>query len=201
MVLRRASSRNATCLSDDDTTNRIIDQEPIIKKQRNSDKTRLRTGVYTSGVIATTLDEQHIVLFQTNIGYAGEFIDSILSKRNIEKAPPLLMCDALPSNKPSMVITYLCFCNSHARRQFYDVLSHFSEEVEHILGRYSQIWIVDEETENMTETDRLAHHKTHSLPIMTEVKQWGSDHFKNNTVEENSGLGKAIKYFGTDHIG
>ncbi|NQY65777.1 MAG: hypothetical protein HRT38_19185 [Alteromonadaceae bacterium] len=65
--------------------------------------------------------------------YAGEFIDSILSKRNMEHAPPLLMCDALPSNKPSKVITYLCFCNAHARRQFYDVLSHFSEEVEHVL--------------------------------------------------------------------
>ncbi|NRB65304.1 MAG: transposase, partial [Saprospiraceae bacterium] len=179
----------------DDTTNRILDQKSIIKKQRNSDKTRLRTGVYTSGVIATTMDNQHIVLFETNIGYAGEFIDSILSKRNMENAPPLLMCDALPSNKPSRVIIFLCFCNAHARRQFYDVLSHFSEEFEHILGRYSQILIIDEETQNMTDTDRLTHHKTHSLPIMEEIKQWGCDHFKDNTVEENSGLGVAIKYF------
>ena len=181
----------------DDTTNRILDQKPIIKKQRNSDKTRLRTGIYTSGVIATTLDDQHIVLFQTDIGYAGEFIDSILSKRNMENPPPLLMCDALPSNKPSRVIIYLCFCNAHARRQFYDVLSHFSEEVEYVIERYSLIWSFDEETQiqNMTETDRLAHHKTHSLPIMEEIQQWGSEHLKNNTVEENSGLGLAIKYF------
>ena len=179
----------------DDTTNRILDQQPIIKKQRNSDKTKLRKGVYTSGVIATTLDGQHIVLFQTDIGYAGEFIDSILSKRNMENAPPLLMCDALPSNKPSKVITYLCFCNAHARRQFYDVLSHFSEEVEYILERYGLIWCFDEETQNMTGAERLAHHKTYSLPIMEEIKQWGCKHFENNTVEENSGLGKAIKYF------
>jgi transposase len=37
----------------DDTTNRILDAKPIIKKQRNSHKSAERTGVYTSGVIAT----------------------------------------------------------------------------------------------------------------------------------------------------
>ena len=181
----------------DDTSNRILGQKPLIKKQRNSDKTRLRTGVYTSGVIATTLDDQHIVLFETNIGYAGEFINSILSKRDMINSPPLLMCYALPSNKPSKVIIYLCFYNSHARRQFYDVLSHFSEEVEHILERYSLIWSFDDETQtkNMTEPDRLIHHQTHLLPIMEEIKELGSQHLENNTVEENSGLGKAIKYF------
>lgn len=181
----------------DDTTNRILDQQPIIKKERNSNKTKLRTGIYTSGVIATTMDNQHIVLFETNIGYAGEFIDSILSQRNMEHSVPLLMCDALPSNRPSKVIVYLCFCNSHARRQFYDVLSHFSEEVEYVIDRYSQIWINDEETQtkNMTVTDRLTYHKKHSLPVMEEIKQWGSEHLKNDTVEENSGLGKAISYF------
>ena len=75
------------------------------------------------------------------------------------------------------------------------MLSHFSEEVEYVLERYSLIWSFDEETQNMTEADRLAHHKTHSLPIMEEIQQWGNEHLKNNTVEENSGLGLAIKYF------
>jgi hypothetical protein len=37
----------------DDTTHRILDVKPVIKKARNSEKTRTRTGVYTSGVIAT----------------------------------------------------------------------------------------------------------------------------------------------------
>ncbi|NRB62778.1 MAG: transposase [Saprospiraceae bacterium] len=47
----------------------------------------------------------------------------------------------------------------------------------------------------MTEPDRLIHHQTHSLPIMEEIKELGSQHLENNTIEENSGLGKAIKYF------
>ena len=44
----------------------------------------------------------------------------------------------------------------------------------------------------MTTTDRLAYHEKHSLPIMEEIKHWGSEHLKNNSVKENSGLGKAI---------
>ena len=61
----------------DDTTHRILDAKPIEKKRRNSDKIHLRSGVYTSGVIATTKHHQDIVLFETNIGHAGEFTDSI----------------------------------------------------------------------------------------------------------------------------
>ena len=58
----------------DDTTNKILDAKPIMKKRRGSNKDVLRTGVYSSGLIAT-LDKKDIVLFQTNIGHAGEFID------------------------------------------------------------------------------------------------------------------------------
>lgn len=87
----------------DDTTNRILDQKPIEKKIRNSDKTRVRNGIYTSGVIATTADGRSIVLFETNIGHAGEFIDSILINRAATSVAPIIMSDALASNKPSVL--------------------------------------------------------------------------------------------------
>ena len=58
----------------DDTTNRILDQKPIEKKCRNSDKTRMRSGIYTSGVIATTSGGHNIVLFETNIGARHEVV-------------------------------------------------------------------------------------------------------------------------------
>ena len=83
----------------DDTTHRILDQKPIEKKIRNSDKTRLRKGVYTSGVIATTADGRDIVLFETNIGHAGEFIDSILTNRTATCKMPMIMSDALVTNR------------------------------------------------------------------------------------------------------
>ena len=181
----------------DDTTNRILDAKPIEKKARNSDKMRTRTGVYTSGVIATLTDNRDIVLFETNIGHAGEFIDSILHKRRQSCAKPLIMSDALASNRPTVREAITSLCNSHARRQFVDVINHFPEEVEHVLNRYGEIWVNDEHTkaEKLTPSARLIYHQQHSMPIMEEIKLWGETHFANETVEENSGLGKAIRYF------
>jgi transposase len=182
----------------DDTTNRILDQKPIEKKIRNSDKTRVRKGIYTSGVIATTADGSSIVLFETNIGHAGEFIDSILINRAATSVTPIIMSDALTSNKPSVLsIIIESLCNSHARRQFVDVISHFPTEIEYVLKRYGKIWTNEHETveQELSPKERLAYHKKHSLPIMKEIKKWGETHFAKKTVEENSGLGKAISYF------
>ena len=195
--------RSASWYYADDTTHRILDAKPEIKKVRNSDKTRLRTGVYTSGVIATLGDNRDIVLFETNIGHAGEFIDSILHKRSQSCVKPLIMSDALASNRPTVRDAITSLCNSHARRQFVDVINHFPDEVEHILKRYGEIWVNDDHTkaEKLTPSARLAYHHQHSQPIMEEIKLWGETHFANETVEENSGLGKAIRYFIKHYVG
>jgi len=190
----------------DDTTNRIIDQKAVEKPCRNSDKTRLRTGVYTSGVIATIAtetDTHSIVLFETNIGHAGEFIDSILTNRDKLAGTPIIMSDALPSNKPSVREATVSLCNSHARRQFVDVINHFPDEVEHVLTRYGEIWTNDHKTRDLalTATERLAYHAAHSQPIMEEIKEWGETHLNNETIEANSGLGKAITYFNKHYVG
>jgi transposase len=181
----------------DDTTHRILDAKPIEKKVRNSNKTQLRSGVYTSGVIATTRDNRHIVLFETNIGHAGEFIDSILHKRARSSRAPIIMSDALPSNQPSVLKAVISLCNCHARRQFVDVINHFPDEVEHILKRYGEIWTNEHQVieQELTPVMRLAYHKQHSLPVMAEIKRWGETHLSEGSVEENSGLGKAIRYF------
>jgi len=181
----------------DDTTHRILDQKPVMKKQRNGKKERLRSGVYTSGVIATSLGDHRIVLFETNIGHAGEFIDSILSQRDPSRPPPLIMSDALASNRPTVVLSKQSLCNSHGRRQFFDLLSHFTDEVEEVLCLYGQIWVLEDETieQQLSLAERLAYHQKHSLPIMARIKRWGEEALQNETVEANSGLGKAIGYF------
>jgi hypothetical protein len=181
----------------DDTTNRILDAKPIEKAVRGSDRTQLRSGVYTSGVMATTKDNRSIVLFETNIGHAGEFIDSILHKRAKGCAKPIIMSDALASNRPSQCDATISLCNSHARRQFVDVISHFPDEVEHVLSRYGEIWGNDQHTKTQEHTacERLAYHQLHSLPIMDEIKCWSEQRLANGDIEENSSLGKAVKYF------
>ncbi len=189
----------------DDTTHRILDQKPIMKKQRNSQKEKLRTGVYTSGIIATIRENNKIILFETNIGHAGEFLDSVLKDRNGSLSPPIIMSDGLTSNRPSKntVPAIISLCNSHGRRQFYDLLSHFREEVEHVLLRYGVIWDNEDQAieQALCDKQRLKYHQKHSLPIMEAIRLWGNTHLINETVEENSGLGKAIRYFDKHYEG
>ncbi|MFT6122236.1 MAG: hypothetical protein ACJASG_000759 [Oleiphilaceae bacterium] len=181
----------------DDTTHRILDATPIEKKVRGRDKTQLRSGVYASGIIATFENNHDVVLFDTSIGHAGEFIDQILAHRHDNTPMPIIMSDALGSNKPSVCIAILALCNSHARRQFADVISHFPLEVEHILQRYEVIWTNEHETvdQSLNPAQRLAYHQQHSLPVMEEIKQWGETKLQSEQVEDNSALGKAIRYF------
>ena len=180
----------------DDTTHRILKQKPIEKKKRRSEKTQIRTGIYASGIIATR-DERPLVLFQTNIGHAGEFIDEILVHRQPDKPPPILMSDALSSNNPTVRQTYQAACNAHARRQFVDVLAAFPQDVEWVLQRYQMIWTHDDKTveQKMTATQRLDYHREHSLPVMDDIYRWCEQQLTDEIVEENSGLGKAMAYF------
>lgn len=179
----------------DDTGHRILDQQPIEKPNRRGQGTRTRSGVYTSGVIALDGDGHRIVLFQTNIGHAGEWIDEILSARDSALAPPVVMSDALASNTP-LIETQQALCNAHARRKFVDVINHFPESVELVLTTYAAIWQHDDESraQNYTPEQRRDYHAEHSLPVMKMLKQWGESQLSDGEVEANSGLGKAIQY-------
>ena len=180
----------------DDTTHRILDQSEQIKVQRKTQQAQKRTGTYASGLIATTNDHD-IVLFQTNIGHAGEWIDEILQKRDPGQAPPLLMSDALSSNIPTTTTVIHALCNSHGRRQFVDILTPFPEEVEYVLNLYQQIWVNEDaaKAQSLTPAERLAYHRQHSLPVMEQIRQWGQHQLDTEQTEANSGLGKAIRYF------
>jgi hypothetical protein len=80
---------------------------------------------------------------------------------------------------------------------FVDIIHQFSEQVEWVLERYKHIWINDDHVvkQAMSDRQRLAYHQQQSLPVMQEIRKWGIQHFKDETVEENSSLGKAIAYF------
>jgi transposase len=107
------------------------------------------------------------------------------------------MSDALASNCPTVTTTMTSLCNSHARRQFIDVINHFPEEVKHIIKRYGEIWSHDHHIaeQQLSLAKRLEYHQTHSLPVIAEIKLWGETHLADETIEANSGLGKAIRYF------
>ncbi len=188
---------DAPFLDIDDTHNRILSQQPEMRSNRHGSGQRLRSGVYTSGLIATLADSNHeIILFETSLGHAGEHLDSILSQRDSNLPAPVVMSDALSSNTSSYP-TIQTNCNAHSRRQFYDVATTRPEEVEWLLERYSLIWQHDSHSKNTNHTpaERLSYHKDHSLPVMQELHSWATKHATDADFEEHSGFGKAINYF------
>jgi serine phosphatase RsbU (regulator of sigma subunit) len=148
-------------------------------------------------LIATWVNEQNVVLFKTNIGHSGEWIDEVLTGRLADLTAPIVMSDALSSNMPRSMACQISLCNAHSRRKFVDVLSNFPEEVEYVIDAYAVIWQNDTRTEEdkLTSKERLAYHKAHSLPVMESLRAWCSTHLLEEATEENNGLGKAIKYF------
>ena len=200
-ALKQASA-NAWHFNLDDTGNRILSETAVEKPKRNGKGNRQRTGIYSSCLIANLKTDSQgeawqVVLFQTNIGHAGEWIDEILGGRDEQLAAPIVMSDALTSNRPQQQPCRISLCNVHSRRKFVDVMSHFPEDVTTVLERYAAVWVNDDHTRDqlMNPADRLAYHQKHSLPVMKDLRSWCEAALEEERVEENSGLGKALRYY------
>lgn len=181
----------------DDTGNKILKEKAVDKPNRNGKGTRKRTGVYSSCLIATDENARKTVLFKTNIGHSGEWIDEIFANRAEGLPLPIVMSDALSSNTPQSTSSITSLCNSHSRRKFFDVRKNYPEEVEYVLESYGAIWHNETitETEKMSVKARLDYHTKNSLPVMLELKAWCEKKSQEKATEENNGLGRAIRYF------
>jgi len=179
----------------DDTTNRILAQQPI-KKTRGG-KERLRSGIYTSACLALTDKQKRLVLFQTNVGHAGEWMEEILKNRDPNKDPPLIMSDALSANQVQGIPTQKALCNAHGRRGFVELAAQHVDEVLFALEQYQHAWMNESHcVENgLPDDERLAYHQTHSLPHMETLLTWCEEQLSTEVVEANSNLGRAMNYF------
>ena len=193
-LIRQAA--NAMSYMIDDTHNKILQQQPEMRDNRNGKGTRLRTGVYTSGLIALLNTDKEIVLFETSLGHAGEHLDSILIKRESNLPKPLVMSDALSSNNSAIMEVEQSNCNAHCRRQFYDLEEKKPKEVGFVLNKYKNIWVNEQEIKDklLDFNQRLKYHQEKSLPIMKELKNWALEQRDSPEFEESSALGKAVKY-------
>lgn len=181
----------------DDTHNKIMGAVPIEKKKRNGKGMNLRVAVFTSLVIATLADEKRIVLYKTNIGHAGEMIDSILEQRPKDLGAPILMSDALSWNKPSRAAVMHSLCMAHARREFCDIFDQYPEQCSAIIQKIDLLFDYDREAkeQGMDPAQRLAWHQKKSLPIMNELKDSFIESMEAGRVERNSNVGGAMGYF------
>jgi transposase len=199
MPIHRALKQEASCAEVyllDDTSNRILEQMPEYREKRNGKGQQLRTGVYSSGLIAFTAEGKEIVLFETSLGHAGELLDSILKNRAPELPPPITMSDASSNNTPVARPVDAGYCNGHSRRKFFDLEKKYPEEVNWVLDTYGIIWEAERKAkeEGLEPQKRLEHHKKDSLPAMERLRAWALEKQNAENFEENGALGDAICY-------
>ena len=194
-ALKYAAAQASTFLIDD-THNKILNAKPILKPNRTKKGHKLRSGVYSSGMMAL-MDDHVITIYNTDIGHAGELADDVLRHRDKALPSPNYMCDASSNNTVTVCQVQLNLCNAHARRQFIDVETAFPDEVSWLTDQYEIIWCNNNVSKklNNTPTERLAYHVQHSLPVMDTILQWCQVTLASTDAEHYSGLGKAQKYF------
>ena len=154
-----------------------------------------RTGIFTSGVV-TTSEGHKIALFFTGRQHAGENLADVLQRRAAGLPPPIQMSDALSRNAPKSIATLVGKCLAHGRRQFVKITPNFPEECRHVLEALGDVYHNDQlaRERGLTRIERLHFHQQHSRPVMDDLQKWLDAQLKENKVEPNSGLGKAISY-------
>lgn len=196
----KAMAANGTIFHIDDTTNRILQQEPVLKTRAG--KQRWRTGVYSSVCVAILACDKRLILYQTSVGHGGEWIEEILQGRDSQLDTPVVMSDALSANRVLKPVTDVAFCNAHGRRNFAELNEQHPRQVLKLLQLYKQIWSHEThcQQQQLSDSERRDYHEQHSLPVMLQIRAYCQLHLASEAeepaaVEPNSNMGKAMRYF------
>ncbi|MEM3170752.1 MAG: IS66 family transposase [Candidatus Nitrosotenuis sp.] len=183
----------------DDTPARILsliaeNQETAAQAPESAEATP-RTGMYTTALIVQ-VGERRICLYYTGRQHAGENLDALLTKREPQQEKPLVMSDALASNRAAEARLIRCHCLAHGRRKFSDLEEVFPVASAVVTEALKLVFEHDEEARGRQRSavERLEYQQTYSGPIMTTLKGWLEQQTTARLVEPNSSLGKAIAY-------
>jgi len=183
-------------LYNDDTSMTVLDLiRPDAPRGAPDDVAPDRTGVFTSGIVATR-DGHRVALFVTGRRHAGENLAHVLAARAADLGPPIQMCDALTRNLPKPLAVILGHCLAHARRRFVDLLPSFPAECRHVLETLRDVYRheANAREHGLSPDARLALHQAQSGPLMDQLHAWLTAQIDEHRVEPNSGLGQAIAY-------
>jgi len=193
-LIRHAA--NGEVVHNDDTSMTVLDlQRPDAPRGDPDDVSPERTGVFTSGIVATR-DGHRIALFVTGRRHAGENLARVLAERTVDLGPPIQMCDALSRNFPKPLAVIVGHCLAHARRHVVEVASSFPAECRRILETLGTVYRHDAEAREqaLAPEARLAYHQTHSGPVLEDLHGWLTAQLADHLVEPNSSLGQAITH-------
>ena len=184
-------------LYNDDTTVKILEFMGKRAEQRPAadDDMTDRTGLFTSGVVATR-DGLRLALFFSGRQHAGENLADVLRQRAEELQAPIQMCDGLSRNLPGELETIVANCLAHGRRRFVDVFDRFPDECEYVLRALKVVYRTEAAARKrkLSPAQRLQLHRTKSGQTMTRLHNWLKRQFDEKLVEPNSALGEAINY-------
>jgi hypothetical protein len=157
--------------------------------------TNERTGIFTTAMVCV-LGLVHIALYYTGRRHAGENVARLLRLRPHGLAPPTQMCDGAERNIPKQFQIILANCLTHGRRQFVEIVTLFGDHCRRVLDDLALVYKHDQDCrdQGLDPLARLDYHRTHSAPVMNSLHDWLRDELDQKRVEENSSLGKAIKY-------
>ncbi len=186
----------ASVLYNDDTTMKVLQ---LTKAQRAAaladDAPTERTGIFTSGIVATKEGRQ-IALFFTGVRHAGENLAVVLAHRAADLPAPIQMCDGLSRNAPTGFDTVMSSCLAHARRKYVELTETFPDQVRFVLETLRAVYGTEArmQAEGLDPESRLLRHQAESGPRMAALEQWMRTQFEERTIEPNSTLGAAIRY-------
>lgn len=193
-LIRQAA--NGDVVHNDDTSMTILAlQRPGAPRGDPDDVSPDRTGVFTSGIVATR-DGHRVALFVTGRHHAGENLARLLAERTADLGPPIQMCDALSRNLPKPLAFIVGHCLAHARRHVVDAAASFPAECRRILEALGTVYRHDADAREhgLSPEARLVHHQTHSGPVLVDLHAWLTAQLADHLLEPNSSLWHAIRY-------
>lgn len=183
---------NGLALCYDDTSVKILDEIKAKKQAKNGKKSE--HTCFTTGVVSIH-DEHRTYLFMSNNQIAGAYIKEILTLRNKALDLPIIMCDALPANIPQGIaddLYVLCYCLTHARRQFYELPKGYDDLADKVIFLIGKIYDHEGCAKGLKPQQRLVYHEKHSEPLMSELKAYLES--QQDDFEPNGIAAKAIHY-------
>lgn len=180
---------NSEVLHSDDTRVKILS---CVKEKEESGED-LKTTCAT-GIVAK-VGERKIALYFSDRRQTGETVKNLLKQRAEDLGRPIQMSDALPANWSEDQDVIKAKCLAHGRRQVYELRDWYPAQCKVVLEAVGKVYRHDEATVGMSPEERLAWHRRHSGPVMSELKEWIEAQFRERLAEPNGSLGKALKYW------